>query len=86
MTKKIEKLFTSTYVSTYACIWIIVLKQDEEDLEEKFGPMETLEDASEILRAYVSNREGMALFADYMEEFPDSKEDLREIFGVDEAA
>lgn len=48
--------------------------------------METLKDASEILRAYVSNREDMTLFADYMEEFPDSKEELREIFGVDEAA
>lgn len=68
----------------YICMYFKHEYEDEEEFEEKFGPMDTLEDASRILRKHISNTQDMYLFEVYMKEFPGSKDELLEIFGVDE--
>lgn len=59
--------------------------EDEEDFEEKYGPSNTIEDISDILHKYVDDAQDMLLFKKYMSKFPGSRDELMDIFGVDEA-
>lgn len=60
--------------------------EDEDDFEEQFGPTDTLEDAVGLLLNYVDDPWDLAIFIHYMEAFPGSRQELMELFGVEEEA
>lgn len=71
-------------INEYLCMVLKCEYEDEDDFKEKFGPTDTLEDAAELLRNVVEEPRDMLIFNQYMDAFPGSKDELMELFGVEE--